>query len=332
MGGDAAVRQRVDQGVPPGAVGPGHRRPVHRAVLPQVGHGALQQQAHPAGAEALAAAEPVHGDRVPGEDGEAQVGAVCLGGGADEGPVAGDAREGVQRQVDDAVAVVVLDEHGARVLAQHRAQGTRARGGHRGAGRVLRPVGDDQRAGPGLQCAAQVVRARSVVVHADRGRVQAERGDEVQEAAPAGVLDGDRVTGPEVGGEDAFDGVEGAGGHGQRARGDAVGVEFCAGEPGEVRVHGVVAVADGPPVALSGRRREGRGQAGQQGRVGVARGQVAPAGGHLDAQFLPAGGGRLGADPAAPAAGRLDHPAFAQDAIGGGDRVRVHPQPGRQLP
>lgn len=53
VGGDAAFRERVDQPVPASAVRLRHRRPVHRALGPQPGHGPLQQQAHPAGAQPL---------------------------------------------------------------------------------------------------------------------------------------------------------------------------------------------------------------------------------------------------------------------------------------
>ncbi|SCD90560.1 hypothetical protein GA0115236_12771, partial [Streptomyces sp. IgraMP-1] len=45
-----------------------------------------------------------------------------------------------------------------------------------------------------------------------------------------------------MGGEDALDGVEGAGGRGERAGGDPVGQEGGAGEPGELGVQRLLSV------------------------------------------------------------------------------------------
>ena len=111
-------------------------------------------------------------------------------------------------------AVVVLDEQDLGVFEENGAQGTRARGGHRGARGVLRPVGDDQCARPGLQGTPYVVGQRTLVVDAHRDRAQPERRDEVEQAAPAGILHGDGVAGFEVGRQHPLDGVEGAGGDG----------------------------------------------------------------------------------------------------------------------
>ncbi len=91
---DRAPAQRRGQRVPALAVARRDGRRVHRAVGPQPRHRALEGQADPAGPEALPAAYPVEGERVAGEDSEAQVGTVRLGGRAGEGPAVGDTREG----------------------------------------------------------------------------------------------------------------------------------------------------------------------------------------------------------------------------------------------
>lgn len=185
---------------------------------------------------------------------------------------------------------------------------------------------------------------RALLVQRDRDGPEPEGGQQVEQAAPARVLHRDLVAGAQPGAQDAFDGVQGAGGHHQPPLGRAVGQE---GGPGEVEqpwvggrlpVHHGVAVGGGPRDGQRrGQRREqlgggvaawtGRGRAGGRGRAS-GRG----------------GDRRAGADPAALAAGRLDHTAVAQQAVGGGDGVGIDVQPlgqftqrregrtGRQLP
>ncbi|AOW85915.1 hypothetical protein BC342_04555 [Streptomyces olivaceus] len=238
----------------------------------------------------------------------------------------------MQREVHDAVAVVVLDEQGRGVVPQHRPQGTRAGGAQRRARRVLRPVRDDQGTGAGLQDPAHVAGERPLVVDADGDRAQAQRGDEVEEAAPARVLDGDGVAGLEVGRQYPFHGVQRSRRDGHGSVRHPVGVEFGPRDAREAGVHGRVPVEHGVPVALLGGGGEDRAQGGQQSRVGVAVGDVAHSLGHLHPDVLAPRGGRFGAHAAAPAPGGLDDPALTQGAVGGGDGVRIDAEPLGQLP
>ncbi len=230
------------------------------------------------------------------------------------------------------MAVVVLDEQGPGVLAQHGPQGTRACRAHRRTRRVLRAVRDDQGAGPGREDPAHVLGQRPLVVDPDGDRAQAEGGHQVEEAAPARILDGDGVPGLEMGGEDPLHRVQRAGRHRHGPVRHSVGVQSGAGDAGQFRIDGRLPVQHRFAVALLRRRGEHRPQGGQQGRVRVAVGQVAHPLGHLDADELPPGGGRPRSHPAAPPPGRLDDAPFAQGAVGGGDGVRIHSELLRQLP
>ncbi|RPK65895.1 hypothetical protein EES44_12835 [Streptomyces sp. ADI96-15] len=230
------------------------------------------------------------------------------------------------------MAVVVLDEQHLGVGGEHLAQLPGARLGDGRAGRVLGPAGEHHGARAFRQRPPDLPGQRPLVVDGDRQRPQPERRDEVEEAPPARVLDREGVTGPQVSGEDTLDGVEGAGGRGERARGDAVGREGGAREPGELGVQRLLSVEDRPGVGGSGGLGEGGREGGQQPRVGVAGRQVASTGRHLDPDLVARRGDRPGPDAAAAPPGRLDHPALPQQAVGGRDGVRVDPQPVGQLP
>ena len=191
----------------------------------------------------------------------------------------------MQGQVDDAMPVVVLDEQGLRVLGQHGTQGTRARGAHRGPGRVLRAVGDDQGPRPALQRRSHVVGQRPLLVDTDRNRPQPERRDQIEHTAPARILVGDGVTGPEVHGQHALDGVERARGDHDRPVRHSVRVQVRTCEARQLRLHGGLSVEHRLPVRVGRGRREGVGERGQQGRIRIAVGQIPYPGRHVQAEI-----------------------------------------------
>lgn len=104
--------------------------------------------------------------------------------------------------------VVVLDQQDPTVSGEDRPQFGRAPGTDRRSGRILRPVGDDDRPRTRPERRVEGVRQRAVVVDLDGDRAHAERRNEIQQATPAGILDRDRVTGPEVRDQHPFDRVQ----------------------------------------------------------------------------------------------------------------------------
>ncbi len=233
--------------------------------------------------------------------------------------------------VDHAVPVVVLDQQHPGVPGQDGLQRLGPAGGERRAGRVLRPAGDHHRPDALGQGRRERVRQRALVVQPDGHLPQPHRGQQVEQAAPARVLDGHRVAGAQPGDEDALDGVERAGGDDDRAAGQAVGLEGGAGEREQGGVDGRVPVQDGFGAGGLGGGREGRGEVGQQCRVGVAAGEVPGVRRDGDADLVARGERGPGEDPAALAAGGLDHTAVAQQAVGRGDGVGVDAEFGGEV-
>lgn len=94
------------------------------------------------------------------------------------------------------MAVVVLDEQDVRALGEERAKrrGTLAADGR--ARGVLRPVGDHDRPRALLDDACQLLGQRPLVVDTDRCGAQSESRNEVQQAAPPGILHGHDIAGP----------------------------------------------------------------------------------------------------------------------------------------
>ncbi len=326
---DAVRGQRAEQRLTPGAVGGGDLARGGRVAAPELGDGALQQVADPAGAQPLTAQHPPDGVLVAGRHRQAQIRPVRLRGRADHGPAAGHRQplrapdERLVRLVDDAVPVVVLDQQHARVPGQHAAQLGRAGRGEGGAGRVLGAAGDDHRTGARRQRGGERAGQRTLVVQPDGDGFEPEGGQQVEHAAPARVLDGDPVTRAQLGDQDAFDGVERAGGDRERALGHAVGAVGLACQGEQAGVGGRLPVQDGAVVGGGRGDGHGRGQRGQQCGVGVAVGEVPGAGGDGQPDLVARGQRGAGADPAALAAGRLDHPAVAEQAVGSGDGVGV---------
>ncbi|CAM5460151.1 hypothetical protein SALBM311S_02943 [Streptomyces alboniger] len=130
----------------------------------------------------------------------------------------------------------------------------------------------------------------------------------------------------------SLDRVERAGEDGEGAVRHTVGVQAGACELRQPRFDGDASVEDRLPVPLRAGRRERLRQGRQQRRVRVAVGHVPHARRGVHPDVLTPGRGRTGSHPAASAPGGLDDSAFAQDAVGGRDGVRIHPQLRRQLP
>ena len=128
---------------------------------------------------------------------------------------------------------------------------------------------------PAASARSHLVGQRPVVVDADgTGRSPSGR-DQVEQAAPARVLDGDGVARLEVGGKHPLDGVEGARGDGERPVGHAVRVESRPGRAGPApgpRRRPRRARAPGRPRSAAAATRPASGR--QQRRVGVAVGDV----------------------------------------------------------
>ncbi len=143
------------------------------------------------------------------------------------------------------------------MLGQHRAQLGGAGLGERGAGGVLGPYGDHRCAGAPRQGCGQRGGQRALVVQPDGHGGHPEGGQQVEQAAPARVLDGDLVAGAQLGGEDALDGVQRAGADRECALGGAVRAEVGVRQREQPGIGGRVPVEH--RVAVTGGGRDGQG-------------------------------------------------------------------------
>ncbi len=228
--------------------------------------------------------------------------------------------------------VVVLDEQHAPVPGEDRPQFSRTPGPDRGSGRILSPVGDDGRARTRPERGVERVRQGPVVVDGNRDRAHAQCRDQIQQTAPARILDRDRVTRSEMGDQHSFDSVQRPRGGDHRPGRNTVRVEPGARQRGELRVDGRLRVHPRRACVRLGDHGEGVPQRGQQRGVGVTLPQVPHTRRGLH-PHRPAGGARRPRpDPAASAPGRLDHAPLSQRAVGGRHRIGIHLQPTRQLP
>ena len=150
---DAAVGKGCDEGL--AAFGVGLGRALQQAadllVGQQLRRGALEQVAYPAGADHLAAADPVDRVGVAGQDGEAEVWAEGLGEGAGGCPVAAAGGQGDAGRARDRAEVVVLEHHDVGVAVEDGAQRRRPLLVQRGAGGVLAARVEDDRGDAFLQ-------------------------------------------------------------------------------------------------------------------------------------------------------------------------------------
>ena len=153
------------------------------AVGEEVDEDVLEQAAGPAGAEHAAGDQPVEHGGGSADGGDAQVGAVGLGVGADVHDAVG--QEGPEADVAggrDLARVVVLDDEGV-VPAQDGGELAGAGGGHAHAGRVVGARLQDDDARPGVERRSRARRAACRAGRASRGRVRARAGPAGRTAA-----------------------------------------------------------------------------------------------------------------------------------------------------
>ena len=148
--------------------------------------------------------------------------------------------------------------------------------------------------------------------------------DEVGDARPARVLDDHAIARPQLGLQHPLDPVERAADD-RDVAGDAVGGEVGPRQLDQPLQLDRTAVELVLGIEPGQRRRERR----QQGRVGVAAGEVARARGERSRASHPQRG--LGRDDRAAAAVGADQAALAERAVGGGDRGRADFELGGQL-
>jgi hypothetical protein len=110
--------------------------------------------------------------------------------------------------------VVVFDHEHAVGIGQDVAQSVGAAGRNRRTRGVLRAAGHHDRGDADRDRPSQTVHCRPFVVDRHGDRFQAQRGDEVDQVGPAGVLDTDPVAGAQVAAEQPLQRIQGAGGHG----------------------------------------------------------------------------------------------------------------------
>ena len=204
----------VEQRVPPVGVGLCRARaePLKPRIPQHLGGERLQKMADPSRPERLPSLDPGDGCLVAGYDGQPHVGVKDLRHRADHRPPFGvwcDQRR--KRSSGDEAGVVVLDQQqpGKRVeeaskgrnpiLVERGAEGILGAGHDHHCFRSLR-----QR---GFECPGD----DSLLVHRHRHGDQAEREQDVPDRRIGRILDHDPVARPEVGLEEALDGVQRAG-------------------------------------------------------------------------------------------------------------------------
>ena len=165
-----------------------------------------------------------------------------------------------------------------------------------------------------------------MLVDRDRNRDETERGDEIEHAREAGILDRDPVAGSQPREQHPLDAVEGAADRDDALGRHAVGAE---GEPRRVVERGQ---RRGFAVGLRRRRPPG---AGGRATPGAARGRdcrdarsTTPAGMGGSAAI---GKGGLARDDRAPPAGAAHETAMTERAVRGGHRRRRQVERGREL-
>ena len=173
----------------------------------------------------------------------------------------------------------------------------------------------------------------SLLVHRHRHGDQAEREQDVPDRRIGRILDHDPVARPEVGLEEALDGVQRAGDDGYRLRGHAVRLEPAPSGLEQNRV-GTLQAADQHSL-LDVDPGEGLRESGKQARIGKPDAQVAEAGligrGYRRRTHRRAQWGTRSDAGAATAFG--DHqPPLAENSVGGVDGRRTGPERARQRP
>ena len=276
--------------------------------------------AHPAGAESEPGVDPTDRRFVPGNHGDAEVGPVGLRRRSYEHPVTRRADYRPERLVDDADAVVVLENGDVRIGAQQRAKFAGAGFTDRRAGRILGTGGQDDGSRPAGERTLERGRDEALVVDRDRGRRPAGRGDEVEQRRPARVLHGDPIAWPETRAQHPLDRVQRAEGGGDRAGPHPIAGESGPGRVGErrqARKRSVEGLLVGPPAQHRPEIRQERG-------IGVSRRAVRHPGRKSGRVRGTPGDRRPLPDPRSPASVGQRDAARAQKAVGGGNRAGTH--------
>ena len=219
--------------------------------------------------------------------------------------------------------MIVLDDPGRRVPAQHRGDLGGAAGVPRRPRGGLRPGRDDHRARAPGQRGRQPVGPDAQVVDGGRHGREAHRRDQVVGHRVAGILDDHPVRGGEPGGQDALDGVQRAAGHGQAGGVDAVGGQLPGRQVAQPRRDGRFGVHPGRTPGRPGRE--------QREQVGVrATGNQIPGAGR-GAEVHPRAHRGSAPDAGARAPGAGGEAPAAQVAVGRRHRGRADAQLRGQL-
>ena len=192
----------------------------------------------------------------------------------------------------------------------------------------MRAGGDDERPRPATQRPRHIGDQRPVVVDPDRLSRKSQRRKEIQQVRPAGILDDHPVAGAQVRAERPLDAVQRPAGHREMFGGNTVGGQRCAGVIDQFGRHRRLPVQQ--RCAGDGLREAGV-RDGQQRRVRVAGRQIARPRGHVEPEQRPGCGCRPVPHPGAAPPGGFDGAAIAQQAVGRGDGVGVHPEPAGQF-
>ena len=276
----------------------------------------LEQAAGPAGTEHAARDQPVEHGGGSADGGDAQVGAVGLGVGADvHDPVGQERPEADVAGGRDLARVVVLDDEGV-VPADDGGELAGAGGRHAHAGRVVGARLQDDDARPGVERPVERVGSHAVPVERDGDAFEPELVEQVEQGWEAGVLDRDAraVAGDAF--EGAADGVEGAVDDGDALRRERPRVAQEHLEGGHDGGGDVGAGVGGGPLE----RDPGQGGTDQGQQLGVrGAGRQVEAGGRSAGEVAVAGrepaGGRRQDDGPGAAAG--DHDADGRERLPG---------------
>ena len=163
------------------------------------------------------------------------------------------------------------------------------------------------------------------VVDRDGDRHEAQGQQHVADRRIAGVLDDHPVARPQMGAQHALDAVHRPRHHGQRLRGNPVGLEPRTGCVEQVGIGGLQ--PRDPELGVDVDARQRRGDRGQQRRIGESDAEVRAGGDRGRGPASPRGSeGRPSRHPG-PATTLADHePALAQHPVGGADGRRAGPE------
>ena len=231
------------------------------------------------------------------------------------------------------VPVVVLDQQHSGVAGQHRPQLPRPRRAHRGAGRILRPVGDHERPGPG---AAARARTSSGSGPSSSTRIGTGR-------SPSAGTRSSRLPQPGSSTATASPGLRWAASTRSIASSDpevtATGPagtpsasRAARAEPRELRVHRASPYSPGRCAYARAAAASASSSGGQQRRVRVALRQIPYAGRRLDPERAARRTGGARAHPAAPRPAVSITPRSRRVRYAAATVLGLTPSSRRQLP